>query len=76
VAALFVQHDNRSGEPNLHVYTVLLNRAARGDAQDGKWRALYGKVLWDEQLGLGAAAERIFAPAHAAGHPADPAGRR
>lgn len=59
--APFVQHDNRSGEPNLHVHTVLLNRAARGDAQDGKWRALYGKALWDEQLGLGADAERIFA---------------
>jgi conjugative relaxase-like TrwC/TraI family protein len=63
VAALFVQHDNRSGEPNLHVHTVLLNRAVRADAGDGKWRALYGKALWDEQLGLGADAdaERIFA---------------
>ncbi len=64
VAALFPQHDNRNGEPNLHVHTVLLNRAMRADRQvsgDGKWRALYGKALWDEQLGLGAAAERIFA---------------
>ena len=61
VAALFPQHDNRSGEPNLHVHTVLLNRAVRADAGDGKWRALYGKALWDEQLGLGATAERIFA---------------
>jgi conjugative relaxase-like TrwC/TraI family protein len=61
VAALFPQHDNRSGEPNLHVHTVLLNRAVRADAGDGKWRALYGKALWDEQLGLGADAERIFA---------------
>ena len=55
VAALFPQHDNRNGEPNLHVHTVLLNRAVRADAGDGKWRALYGKALWDEQLGLGAA---------------------
>ena len=61
VAALFPQHDNRSGEPNLHVHTVLLNRAVRADAGDRKWRALYGKALWDEQLGLGADAERIFA---------------
>jgi conjugative relaxase-like TrwC/TraI family protein len=64
VAALFPQHDNRNGEPNLHVHTVLLNRAVRADhatSGDGKWRALYGKALWDEQLGLGAAAERIFA---------------
>ena len=61
VAALFPQHDNRSGEPNLHVHTVLLNRAVRADAEDSKWRALYGKALWDEQLGLGADAERIFA---------------
>ena len=43
------------------MHTVLLNRAVRADAGDGKWRALYGKALWDEQLGLGADAERIFA---------------
>ena len=28
---------------------------------DGKWRALYGRPLWKEQLGLAADAERIFA---------------
>lgn len=64
VAALFPQHDNRNGEPNLHVHTVLLNRAVRADRQasgDAKWRALYGKALWAEQHGLNAAAERIFA---------------
>jgi conjugative relaxase-like TrwC/TraI family protein len=64
VAALFPQHDNRNGEPNLHVHIVLLNRAVRADSRefgDGKWRALYGKALWYEQLGLGADAERIFA---------------
>jgi hypothetical protein len=64
VAALFPQHDNRSGEPNLHVHIVLLNRAMRADHQtsgDGKWRALYGRPLWKEQLGLAAAGERIFA---------------
>jgi conjugative relaxase-like TrwC/TraI family protein len=64
VAALFPQHDNRSGEPNLHVHIVLLNRAVRADHQtsgDGKWRALYGRALWKEQLGLAAEAERIFA---------------
>ena len=51
------QHDNRNGEPNLHVHKVLLNRAVRDDratSRDVKWRALYGKALWDEQLGLGA----------------------
>jgi hypothetical protein len=64
VAALFPQHDNRSGEPNLHVHIVLLNRAMRAGHEasgDRKWRALYGKALWDEQLGLAAEAERIFA---------------
>jgi conjugative relaxase-like TrwC/TraI family protein len=65
VAALFPQHDDRNGEPNLHVHTVLLNRALRAgrDASgDPKWPSLYGKALWDEQLGLGAAAaEWIFA---------------
>jgi len=51
------QHDNRNGEPNLHVHTVLLNRAVPADratSGDVKWRALHGKALWDEQLGLGA----------------------
>jgi hypothetical protein len=41
VAALFPQHDNRNGEPNLHVHTVLLNRALRADqgtSGDRKWR--------------------------------------
>ena len=64
VAALFPQHDNRSGEPNLHVHIVLLNRAMRADHQtcgDRKWRALYGRPLWREQLGLAAEGERIFA---------------
>jgi conjugative relaxase-like TrwC/TraI family protein len=64
VAALFPQHDNRSGEPNLHVHIVLLNRAMRADHQtcgDRKWRALYGRPLWKEQLGLAAEGERIFA---------------
>jgi hypothetical protein len=64
VAALFPQHDNRSGEPNLHVHIVLLNRAMRADHQtsgDRKWRALYGRPFWKEQLGLAAEGERIFA---------------
>jgi hypothetical protein len=64
VAALFPQHDNRSGEPNLHVHIVLLNRAMRADCEtsgDRKWRALYGRPLWKEQLGLAAEGERIFA---------------
>jgi conjugative relaxase-like TrwC/TraI family protein len=64
VAALFVQHDNRNGEPNLHVHMVVLNRAQRADQDasgDRKWRAAYGQAIWAESLGLGAAAERIFA---------------
>jgi AAA domain/TrwC relaxase len=64
VAALFPQHDNRSGEPNLHVHIVLLNRAMRADHQasgDRRWRSLYGRPVWKEQLGLAAEGERIFA---------------
>ena len=64
MAALFPQHDNRSGEPNLHVHIVLLNRAMRADHEtsgDRKWRSLYGRPLWKEQLGLAAEGERIFA---------------
>lgn len=41
------QHDNRNGEPNLHVHKVLLNRAVRDDratSGDVQWRALYGKA--------------------------------
>ena len=64
VAVTFPQHDNRSGEPNLHVHIVLLNRAMRADHEisgDRKWRALHGRPLWKEQLGLAAEGERIFA---------------
>lgn len=64
VAALFPQHDNRNGEPNLHVHIVLLNRAMRADHEtsgDRRWRSLYGRPLWKEQLGLAAEGERIFA---------------
>jgi hypothetical protein len=41
MAALFPQNDNSNGEPNLHVHTVLLNRALRDDQDtsgDRKWR--------------------------------------
>ena len=80
VAALFPQHDNRSGEPNLHVHIVLLNRAMRADHQtcgDRKWRALYGRPLWKEQLGLAAAGRADLRPAAGhAGHPDGPAGDR
>ena len=46
------------------MHIVLLNWAMRADHEisgDRKWRALHGRPLWKEQLGLAAEGERIFA---------------
>jgi conjugative relaxase-like TrwC/TraI family protein len=54
VAAKFLQHTSRSGDPQLHVQVTILNRAQRGDGADGQWRALDGRPLWAERLAAGA----------------------
>jgi conjugative relaxase-like TrwC/TraI family protein len=54
VAAKFLQHTSRSGDPQLHVQVTILNRAQRADGADGQWRALDGRPLWAERLGAAA----------------------
>ncbi|HET6190479.1 MAG TPA: MobF family relaxase [Trebonia sp.] len=54
VAAEFLQHTSRSGDPQLHVQVTILNRAQRADGEDELWRALDGRPLWAERLAAGA----------------------
>jgi conjugative relaxase-like TrwC/TraI family protein len=54
VAAKFLQHTSRSGDPQLHVQVPILNRAQRADGADERWRALDGRPLWAERLGASA----------------------
>ncbi|MBO0804543.1 MAG: relaxase domain-containing protein [Nocardiopsaceae bacterium] len=54
IAAKFLQHTSRSGDPQLHVQVPILNRAQRDDGEDAKWRALDGRPLWGERLGAAA----------------------
>ena len=53
-AVKFPQHTSRAGDPQLHVQTVILNKAQRADGADDKYRALDGRPLWRERLGLAA----------------------
>ena len=50
----FPQHTSRADDPQLHVQTTVLNKAQRADGADDKWRALDGRPLWWERLGLAA----------------------
>jgi len=54
VAAMFLQHTSRANDPQLHVQSTILNKAQRGDGADERWRALDGRHLWKERLGLAA----------------------
>ncbi|HVT67216.1 MAG TPA: MobF family relaxase, partial [Trebonia sp.] len=54
IAAKFLQHTSRSGDPQLHVQVTILNRAQRADGEDELWRALDGRPLWSERLAAGA----------------------
>ena len=54
VAAKFLQHTSRSGDPQLHVQMPILNRVQRADGGDERWRALDGRPLWAERLGAAA----------------------
>jgi hypothetical protein len=47
VTASYRQHTSRSGDPQLHIHNVILNRVRR--ARDGQWRTLDGKALYRER---------------------------
>src|SRR5689334_6028075 len=57
VAVKFLQHTSRADDPQLHVQATILNKAQRADkaeSRDEKWRALDGRPLWRERLGIAA----------------------
>lgn len=59
VAALWLQHTNRDGEPQLHVHATVLNRVQRADMQDDIYRAVDATGLFgDARLHLGATTDR------------------
>ena len=53
-AVKFPQHTSRAEDPQLHVQVTVLNKAQRADGADDRWRALDGRPLWWERLGLAA----------------------
>ena len=57
VAARFLQHTNREGEPQLHIHQAILNRQ---ECADGKWRGLDGKALYRVRPAAGAVGERAM----------------
>jgi conjugative relaxase-like TrwC/TraI family protein len=54
VAAKFLQHTSRSGDPQLHVQVTIKNKAQRADGADELWRSPDGRPLWAERLAAGA----------------------
>ena len=64
VAAVFLQHTSREGDPQLHVHIAVMNLAQRGDQADARWRTLHGAMLYQERLAV--AAVRGAGAGHAA----------
>lgn len=52
VTGSFRQHTSRSGDPQLHIHNVILNRVKR--ERDGQWRTLDGKALYRERAAAAA----------------------
>lgn len=52
VVGSFRQHTSRSGDPQLHIHNVILNRVRR--ERDGQWRTLDGKALYRERAAAAA----------------------
>ena len=57
VTALFLQHDSRDGDPQLHVHGPTLNRVL---CADGTWRALDSRAIYAWKAAAGAIAERVM----------------
>jgi conjugative relaxase-like TrwC/TraI family protein len=56
VAAQFLQHDNRNGDPHSHVHQLLLNRVR---CADGQWRALDSRAIHTWRAGASAVSDRV-----------------
>src|SRR5579875_645087 len=59
VAALFLHHISRDGDPQLHVQVPVLHLVQRGDHADGKWRTLDSKTLHKLRLAVAPVADRV-----------------
>lgn len=57
VVALFEQHTNRDGEPNLHIHQAILNRQW---CPDEKWRSIDSRALFRSRAGAAAVGERTM----------------
>jgi conjugative relaxase-like TrwC/TraI family protein len=57
IAALFVQHTSRDGDPQLHVHGAYLNLVQRADAADQKYRTLDSRAIYAARLGMSADAD-------------------
>ncbi|MBV8997381.1 MAG: AAA family ATPase, partial [Pseudonocardiales bacterium] len=55
IVGMFLQHDSRSGDPQLHVHCAILNRQL---CADGQWRALDTRAIHRWRGGAAAVGER------------------
>jgi conjugative relaxase-like TrwC/TraI family protein len=60
VAAVFVQHTSREGDPQLHAHIAVLNRVQRADGADELWRTLDGRAVLRHRLHGAAIGDRIM----------------
>ena len=58
VAATFVHHISRDGDPQLHVHIAVANMVQRADGADEKVRALDGRALINQRLSVAAQTDR------------------
>jgi TrwC relaxase/AAA domain len=58
-ASLYLHHLSRDGDPQLHVHVAIWNRTQRADGADDKWRTLFGRMLYQQRLGVAPVADRF-----------------
>lgn len=61
IAAVFVQHTSREGDPQLHAHVTVANRVQRADQADTKYRTLHSRKLMQERLRIAAVVNRRVA---------------
>src|SRR6185437_724354 len=50
IAALFVHHISRDGDPQLHVHAAIANLALRADGADDRWRGCCTSLLYRDPV--------------------------
>lgn len=58
VAAMYLHHLSRDGDPQLHVHIAVLNRVQRADRADSKWRTLDSRTFHQQRLGAAPVPDR------------------